>query len=172
MLIPGIMGKPLAGTFAFIDNKVDTSTGTILLKATFANTGQELWPGQFVDVRMVLTSIPETVVVPTQAIQVRQDGAHIYVVRDDLSVEDRLVTTGMMVDGETVVKTGMQSGERVVTNGQLQLSNGVTVQERKEKTADLKSDEPSEKAGKPEAGPIPEQTRKPEPLNKVDQGKS
>ena len=130
VLIPGITGKPLAGNFAFLDNRVDTTTGTILLKATFANTGQDLWPGQFVDVRLVLTTRPDMVVVPSPAIQIRQDGAHIFVVREDLTVEDRFVTTGMIVDGETVVETGLAGGEKVVTNGQLQLSEGTKVQDR------------------------------------------
>ncbi len=172
VLIPGFKGNPLAGTFAFIDNRVDTTTGTILLKAIFANTGQDLWPGQFVDVRLVLTSLPETIVVPTQAIQVRQDGAHIYIVRDDLSVEDRLVTIGMMVDGETVVKTGIAGGERVVTNGQLQLSNGIKVQERNGQTADSRTAEPSKKDGKQAAGQTSEQSQEPKPGEKGDRGKS
>ncbi len=132
--IPGIQREPLTGTFAFIDNRIDSSTGTLLLKAIFANTGQDLWPGQFVDVRLILTIRPEVVVVPSQAIQVRQDGAHIYVVGDDLTVEDRLVTTGMIVDQETVVEKGLAGGQKVVTNGQLQLSDGIKVQERRNQT--------------------------------------
>lgn len=130
VLLPGIKKEPMPGTFSFLDNRVDTTTGTILLKADFANTGQDLWPGQFVEVRVVLAELPDTIVVPTQAIQVRQDGAHIYVVKDDATVEDRRVTIGMMVAGETVVQSGIAGGERVVTNGQLQLGDGTKVQER------------------------------------------
>lgn len=136
VLVPGIRGEPLQGIFAFLDNRIDTTTGTLLLKATFANTGRELWPGQFVDVQLVLTTRPDAVVVPSQAIQVRQDGAHVYVVRDDLTVEDRLVTTAMIIDKETVVDKGLAGGEKVVTNGQLQLSDGTKVQERNNQAAE------------------------------------
>ncbi len=149
--LPGIKGVPLTGTFSFLDNRIDTSTGTLLLKATFANIGQDLWPGQFVDVLMVLTTRPGAVVVPSQAIQVRQDGAHIYVVHDDMTVEDRLITTAMIVDKETVVEKGLAGGEKVVTNGQLQLSDGTKVQDRKSQVSD-KPKEPqpgkSERQGK------------------------
>lgn len=148
VLIPGIEGNPLTGTFSFLDNRVDTSTGTLLLKATFANTGRDLWPGQFVDVRLVLTTRPEAVVVPSQAIQVRQDGAHIFVVGDDLTVEDRLVITGTIVDKETVIEKGLTGGEKVVTNGQLQLSDGTKVQERKSQASEnFKESEPGKNEG-------------------------
>ena len=136
VLIPGIKNEPLQGIFAFLDNRIDTTTGTLLLKAIFANTGRELWPGQFVDVQLVLTTRLNEVVVPSQAIQVRQDGAHVYVVRDDLTVEDRLVTTAMIIAKETVIEKGLAGGEKVVTNGQLQLSDGTKVQERKNKSAE------------------------------------
>jgi multidrug efflux system membrane fusion protein len=134
--LPGINGEPLAGAFSFIDNRIDTSTGTLLLKATFANAQQDLWPGQFVDVQMVLTTRAGAVVVPSQAIQVRQDGAHIYVVHDDMTVEDRPITTAMIVENETVVEKGLVGGERVVTNGQLQLSDGTKVEDRKSQASE------------------------------------
>ena len=136
VLVPGIKTEPLRGIFAFLDNRIDTITGTLLLKAIFANTGRDLWPGQFVDVQLVLTTRPNVVVVPSQAIQVRQDGAHVYVVRDNLTVEDRLVTTAMIIDNETVIEKGLAGAEKVVTNGQLQLSDGTKVQERKNKSAE------------------------------------
>lgn len=129
--LPDIKGKALPGTFSFLDNRIDTGTGTLLLKATFANIGQELWPGEYVDVQLVLTTRPGAVVVPSQAIQVRQDGGHIFVVHDDMTVEDRSITTAMIVDKETVVEKGLAGGEKVVTNGQLQLSDGTKVQDWK-----------------------------------------
>ncbi len=134
--LPGVKGNPLTGAFSFLDNRIDTSTGTVLLKATFANIGQDLWPGQFVDVQLVLTTRPGAVVVPSQAIQVRQDGAHIYVVRDDMTVEDRLITTALIVDKETVVEKGLAGGEKVVTDGQLQLTDGTKVQDRKSQVSE------------------------------------
>ncbi|TKB26892.1 efflux RND transporter periplasmic adaptor subunit [Desulfopila sp. IMCC35006] len=134
--LPGVKGDPLTGAFSFFDNRIDSSTGTVLLKATFANIGQDLWPGQFVDVQLVLTTRPGAVVVPSQAIQVRQDGAHIYVVHDDMTVEDRPVTTAMIVDKETVVEKGLVGGEKVVTEGQLQLTDGTKVQDRKRQVSE------------------------------------
>ncbi len=130
VLINGYGAKPLAGTFSFVDNTVNTATGTILLKAVFANTDQLLWPGQFVDVQLVLTIRHNSVVVPTDAIQITQTGAHVFVVGEDSSVTDRLVTTGTVIDGETVIESGIRAGERVVTDGQFQLTNGTRVQER------------------------------------------
>ncbi len=144
--LPGIGDQPLAGAFAFLDNRVDTTTGTILLKAIFTNEERSLWPGQFVDVHLILTSLPDTIVVPTPAIQVRQDGAHIYVVKDDQTVADRLVKTGMMVDGETVVYSGIAGGERVVTNGQLQLGDGVKVEDRNGPAANKSGERAAEQA--------------------------
>jgi len=130
VLLPGIENNALTGRFSFIDNRVDPTTGTILLKAELANEDKRLWPGLFVDVRLILTTRPDVVVVPTQAIQVGQDGAHVFVVRDDMTVEDRQIVTGTIADGETVVEAGLQPGERVVTDGQLQLQNGTRVEER------------------------------------------
>jgi multidrug efflux system membrane fusion protein len=130
VLIPVSGGEPLAGTFSFLDNSVDPATGTIRLKAEFANTGKTLWPGEFVEVRLILTERQNTVVVPTAAIQIGQTGAYVYVVRPDLTVEDRPVATGAILGDETVIESGIQAGERVVTDGQMQLTDGVTVEER------------------------------------------
>jgi membrane fusion protein, multidrug efflux system len=123
-------GKPLTGIFSFLDNTVDPTTGTIRLKAEFANTDKMLWPGQFVEVHLILTVRQDTVVVPTAAIQIGQDGVHIYVVKTDMTVEDRHVTTGTIVDGETVVESGIKPGEQVVTDGQLQLIDGAKIEQR------------------------------------------
>ena len=130
VLVPVSGGEPLAGTFSFLDNTVDPTTGTIRLKAEFANTGKTLWPGEFVDVRLILTVRQNTVVVPTAAIQIGQTGAYVYVVKPDLTVEDRHVVTGTILDGQTVIESGIQAGERVVTDGQMQLTDGIAVEER------------------------------------------
>ncbi len=130
VLVPLPNGKFLTGTFSFFDNTIDPSTGTIRLKAEFSNTDKSLWPGLFVEVQLILTVRKDAVVVPTAAIQVGQDGTHIYVVKPDMTVEDRHVTTGTIVDGETVVESGIKPGEQVVTDGQLQLTDGTRITER------------------------------------------
>ncbi len=131
---PGEM--PVMGTFAFFDNTLDPATGTLRLKGNFANKDKILWPGQFVEVRLLLTSRPDVTVVPTQAIQLGQRGTHIFVVKDDMTVEDRYITTGAFFAGETVVESGLTPGERVVTEGQLQLTNGTKIEERGKPSVD------------------------------------
>lgn len=128
--LAGPAGVRMPGTFAFLDNTIDQATGTLRLKAEFANKNKDLWPGQFVEVRLSLTSRPDVTVVPTQAIQVGQHGPHVFVVKDDTTVEDRPVVTGMSIDGQTVVESGLNPGEKVVTDGQLQLVTGTKVEER------------------------------------------
>jgi membrane fusion protein, multidrug efflux system len=128
-------GEPLIGIFSFLDNTVDPTTGTIRLKAEFANTDKALWPGEFVDVRLILTVRQDIVVVPTAAIQIGQEGAHIYVVKQDMTVEDRHVVTGTIADGETMIESGIQAGERIVTDGQMQLTDGTKVEERVSQSA-------------------------------------
>jgi multidrug efflux system membrane fusion protein len=126
-VIPDDPKGPESGTITFLDNAVDTATGTIRLKGTFANTGRRLWPGQFVNVVLTLTTRPNAVVVPTRAIQTGQQGEFVFVVRSDLTVESRAVATGEMLNGETVIARGINSGEKVVTDGQMQLVPGARV---------------------------------------------
>jgi len=118
------------GELTFIDNNVDTSTGTIKLKGTFKNAGRKLWPGQFVSVTLRLTTRPNAVVVPNQAVQTGQDGTYIYVVKEDQTVEVRPVTVGPRVDLDMVIDKGLEAGETVVTEGQLRLQPGTRVQFR------------------------------------------
>ena len=119
--------KPVTGTLSVVDNTVDTTTGTIRLKATFANAGSVLWPGQFVDVTLALDTKAAAIVVPSEAVQAGQKGSFIYVVKTDQSVEARLVTTGQLVDSKIVVESGLKAGETVVTDGQLLLAPGAKV---------------------------------------------
>jgi membrane fusion protein, multidrug efflux system len=125
--IPHNAGKPSAGRLTFINNTVDSSTGTIMLKATFPNGDRRLWPGQFVNVTLDLTSQPHATVVPSQAVQTGQRGNYIYVVKRDLTTELRPVEVGNSVNGVTVIKQGIKPGETVVTNGQLRLYPGAKV---------------------------------------------
>jgi membrane fusion protein, multidrug efflux system len=139
VLLDGPSGEPLTGTFAFLDNAIDQATGTLRLKAEFANRERSLWPGQMVEVRLVLAARPDMIVVPASAIQVGQGGAHVFVVKDDGSVEDRPVEVGGVVAGSTVIESGLSPGERVVTDGQLQLTNGSKVEERSKAASEIPS---------------------------------
>jgi membrane fusion protein, multidrug efflux system len=122
--VPG--QEPAAGELTFINNTVDATTGTIQLKATFPNNDGVLWPGQFVEVTLTLTTQP-AIVVPSQAVQAGQQGAFVFVVKPDLTVEARLVNVGRRLERDTVIERGLKPGERVVTDGQLRLVPGAKV---------------------------------------------
>ena len=115
-----------SGTLTFVNNTVDPNTGTIQLKATFANTENLLWPGQFVETTLTLTS-ESAIVVPSQAIQPGQQGPFVFVVKPDSTVESRKIEPGRRLERETIVTRGLNPGERVVTDGQLRLVPGVRV---------------------------------------------
>ncbi len=120
--------RPAAeGTLTFINNAVDTATGTILLKATFENDDDRLVPGQFVNVTVELSVIPQAVVVPPAAVQVGQRGHYVFVVKPDSTVELRLVRAGITTESHVVIHDGLKPGERVVTEGQLRLRPGTRV---------------------------------------------
>jgi len=120
------------GVLTFVDNSVDATTGTIKLKGTFANADHKLWPGVFVRVTLRLTTQPNAVVVPNQAVQTGQEGPFVFVVKADSSVESRAVTIGSRVDQDIVIASGIEAGETVVTEGQLRLAPGTKVQVRDE----------------------------------------
>lgn len=128
--IPGQPGLGEHGVLNFIDNSVDNTTGTILLKGLFKNSDKRLWPGEFVNMTLTLTEHPNAIVVPSQAIQKGQKGAYVYVVNHDMLVEARPVVVGDAVDDETVIKSGLKDGETVVTDGQLRLRPGAKVKIR------------------------------------------
>jgi multidrug efflux system membrane fusion protein len=120
-------GPSPEGELTFVDNSVDPTTRMIQLKATFPNENSALWPGQFVTVDLTLSELTDVVVVPSQAVQTGQNGQFIYVVKPDLTVEQHPVTIGVTFDGQTVIKSGLKSGETVVTDGQLRLAPGAAV---------------------------------------------
>ncbi len=127
-LIPG-EDKPVKdGVLTFVDNSVDRTTGTIRLKGTFSNTHDRLWPGQFVEVALILTTDSGAIVVPSEAVQIGQEGPYVFVVTPDLTAEYRKVTVGRSLSGETVVAQGLRPGERVVTDGYLRLTPGTKVE--------------------------------------------
>ncbi|MBV9504138.1 MAG: efflux RND transporter periplasmic adaptor subunit [Acidobacteriia bacterium] len=115
-------GSQETGVLTFVDNAVDTTTGTIKLKGTFENTNHKLWPGQFVRVNLRLSERPNAVVVPNEAIQTGQNGTFVYVVKPNRTVEVRPVQTSLRVNQDMVVDKGLEAGEVVVTEGQLRLA--------------------------------------------------
>ena len=120
--------KPEQGVLTFIDNTVDLATGTIKLKGTFANKEKRLWPGQFVNAVLTLASQPNALVVPSQAIQAGQKGQYVFIIKNDLTVEDRPIIVGRILNTETVIEKGLRSGEKIVTDGQLRLVPGARVE--------------------------------------------
>jgi multidrug efflux system membrane fusion protein len=121
-------GPPEQGTLSFIDNAVNTATGTILLKGIFDNKTERLWPGQFVNVTMTLETLANAVVVPNAALQTGQAGQFVFVVKPDMTVESRPVKVGSIFGDKTVIEKGLQPGETVVTDGQIRLVPGARVQ--------------------------------------------
>jgi multidrug efflux system membrane fusion protein len=115
------------GQLTFINNTVDTTTGTIQLKATFANAQQRLWPGQFVTVTLPTATIPHALLIPSTAVQMGQNGAYVYVLMPDDTVAYRSITLGAVVNDDTVILQGLSPSEQVVTEGQLRLSDGSPV---------------------------------------------
>ena len=126
--LPQNTGAPEEGALTFVDNAVDTATSTILLKATFANRDERLWPGQFVDIVVTLGEEPNRIVAPAPAVQTSQQGQYVFVVKDDQTVELRPVKVDRMDEAEAVIDTGVSAGETVVTDGQIRLVPGARVE--------------------------------------------
>ena len=123
----GQLSNPAAGRLTFIDNGVDTTTGTFKLKGTFENKDRRLWPGQFVDVALELSTQKNAIVVPTKAIQTGQQGDYVYVVKADSTAESRPVKTAGTYQNLTLVSDGLQTGESVIVNGQLRVAPNAKV---------------------------------------------
>jgi len=134
--VPQSTGAAVTGMLTFLDNAVNTGTGTILLKATFPNRERTLWPGQFVDVILTLAQEKDRVVVPTEAVQTGQQGQYVFVVKDDMTVDLRVVTAGRTFEKWTIIEKGVAAGERVVTDGQLRLTPGAKVEIKNETAQD------------------------------------
>jgi multidrug efflux system membrane fusion protein len=130
-VVPGDETHQVQGELSFVDNTVDIATGTIKLKGVFANTDKRLWPGQFTNVFITLTSLRDAVVAPTQALQTGQEGQYVFVVKQDNTVEQRKVAAGISFADETVVEKGLAPGEQVVTDGQMRIMPGAKVEIRK-----------------------------------------
>jgi len=115
------------GKLSVIDNAIDQPTGTIRLKATFANAEERLWPGEFVNVRLVLSVRKGAPTVPAQTVQDGPTGQYAYVIKDDSTVERRQVEVATVQDGLAVIGKGLSPGEKVVVEGQYRLTNGARV---------------------------------------------
>ena len=151
-IIPGDEKRPARGRVTFIDNAVDTTTGTIKVKGTFENSDRRLWPGQFINVVLTLTTQPNAVVIPVSALQAGQSGQYVFVIKSDSTVEARPVSIASLYGDLAVVAQGVQPGEQVVTDGQMQLISGTRVEVKggEVPTAPMKNDQ--EKNGKENTG--------------------
>lgn len=126
-LAPNDTAGPSRGRITFVDNAVDPTTGTIRIKGTFPNDTRHLWPGQFVNVTVTLTTDSHAIVVPAGAVQTGQQGQYVFVVKPDHTVDLRAITVARAADDVTVIKQGLTPGETVVTDGQLRLTAGSRV---------------------------------------------
>ncbi len=127
----GDNGPPEKGKVDFLDNAVDQATGTIKLRATFANGSRRLWPGQFASVRLTLATLADATVAPSQAVQTGQQGQYVFVVKSDGTADLRPIKAGVTYNGMTVIEQGVRPGEQVVTDGQMRLLPGARVEVRK-----------------------------------------
>ncbi len=121
---------PVDGVLSFMDNEVDSTTGTVLLKARFANRDGALWPGEFVDVTLVVDVEAEATVVPAQAVMTGQQGTYVFIVNADGTAGQRPVTVTRTVDSVAVLAAGLAPGTLVVTDGQLRLTPDARVEIR------------------------------------------
>jgi multidrug efflux system membrane fusion protein len=146
--VPSGERRPAQGVVTFIDNAVEPTTGTIRLKATCSNDDKRLWPGQFVNVALTLATETDAIVAPSAAVQTGQQGqAYVFVVKPDSTVEVRRVAVARTQGSDSIIKTGLQTGEKVVTDGQQRLVAGTKVEMRG--------------AGRPAGGERPAGTEKP-----------
>ena len=112
------------GKLTFIDNAVDLTTGTIKLKGTFENAQHVLWPGQFVDVTLNLSTQPNAIVVPSAALQTSQNGTFVYIVKEDMTAQQQPVKVARTMGDMAVITSGLEPGQKVVTDGQLRIIPG------------------------------------------------
>ena len=126
-IVPGKESDPQTGEIAYIDNAIDPATGTLPVRAKFANDSRRLWPGQFVNVVVTLKVEPHAIVVASAAVQMGQSGPYVFVVTTDHTVDMRPVQVDRVMKDETIVTRGVKAGEIVVTSNQLRLTPGAKV---------------------------------------------
>ncbi|HKY45480.1 MAG TPA: efflux RND transporter periplasmic adaptor subunit [Pyrinomonadaceae bacterium] len=122
--LPDVTNDPVTGKLTFVDNAVQSETGQVTLRATIPNPDHRFWPGRFVNVRLLLGSIPGAVLIPAAAAQMSANGQYVYVVKPDSTAEQRNVSLGQRQGDLIVVEKGVAAGEKVVTNGQLGVTPG------------------------------------------------
>jgi multidrug efflux system membrane fusion protein len=127
---PGAAGTVAIGELSFIDNTVDSATGTIQLKARLDNSGEKLTPGQFVEVAMTVRNLPGALLIPAEALQAGPNGNFVYVAKPDNTVELRMVQTIPTDRQLLIVEKGLKPGEKVITDGQLRLTPGAKYEVR------------------------------------------
>jgi multidrug efflux system membrane fusion protein len=115
------------GKLTLIDNQIDTATGTLRLKATFENTDERLWPGQFVNARLVISTKTAAITVPQRAVMQGATGYYAYIVKPDNTVERRVLEVAGMQDDMAVVEKGLAAGEKIVVDGQYRLNDGARI---------------------------------------------
>jgi membrane fusion protein, multidrug efflux system len=125
--IPGAPDAKIPGSLTFIDNTITSQTGTLTLRATFPNKDGRLWPGLFVNVSLILSILKDAVTVPSPCIMIGQNGPYVFTVNDDNTVAQQWITIKERRSDFTVIETGIQAGQKVVTAGQLGLYTGAKV---------------------------------------------
>src|SRR5438874_8937733 len=111
--LPETSEDPVIGQLTFLNNAVENTTGTVGLRATVPNAGHRFWPGRFVNIRLILSTIQQATLVPVAAPQMSANGSFLYVVKDDSTAEQRPVTLGQRQGDMIVVEKGLEPGERV-----------------------------------------------------------
>jgi membrane fusion protein, multidrug efflux system len=141
-------GKTLlsTGKLTLIDNQIDQTTGTLKLKGTFANEDERLWPGLFVNVRLILNMRRGVPTVPAQTVQDGPNGPYAYVIKDDSTVERRPVEVASVQDGVAVIAKGLTLGEKIVIEGQYRLTNGSRVRPTPPKSDEKPGEKPAAKS--------------------------
>jgi multidrug efflux system membrane fusion protein len=129
--VQGDEGEPIKGPVEFFDSAVDSSTGTIAVRARFGNEELRLWPGQYVNVAVGLGTELDVLTVPQTAVQVGQKGNYVFVIKSDKTAEFRPVKATRTIDGKSVIASGLSEGEEVAIDGQLRLGNGTRVEIKK-----------------------------------------
>jgi membrane fusion protein, multidrug efflux system len=125
--IPGAPDKKVTGKMTFIDNAITSGTGTLSLRATMPNKDAILWPGLFVDVELILTTLQDAIVIPSQCVMIGQGGPYVFVVNSDNTVTRHQVELGQRHADSSIISKGLNAGDHVVTAGQLGLQDGMKV---------------------------------------------
>lgn len=152
-------GSVAEGVLSFVDNTVKQTSGTIDVKATFPNENFALWPGQFVDVTLELTTEKDALVIPAPAVQTGQHGQYVFVIKADATVEMRPVEMTRTVGNEAVISTGLAEGELIVTDGHVRLSPGAKVEVKRAPGSAPENALPITRAGDPQTKAVAAKTR-------------